>query len=162
MWRVLTGKIWIFIICKIDFVTNNSYLIFLFSFGYILFILLLQGYYRDVNERSTVTAGACKRCQCSGHENDCFQVIAFYSYYHIILTFCYLISMHWINFDVFLFLPSRMKRVHYNANANEVIVDQDAKIWKAVRFVDSLKHILLFKFFSIEHIGMNYTSYANF
>ena len=70
--------------------------------------------------------------------------------------------MLWINLDVFLFLFSRMKRVYYNANANEVIVDQNAKIWKAVRFVDSLKHILLFKFFSIEHIGMNYTSYVNF
>ena len=35
---------------------------------------LLQGYYRDSNDKQTVSLGACKRCQCSGHESDCFQV----------------------------------------------------------------------------------------
>ena len=36
---------------------------------------LFQGYYRDSNDKQTVSLGACKRCQCSGHESDCFQVL---------------------------------------------------------------------------------------
>ena len=50
--------------------TSKYHFIFFISIVYHLF----QGYYRDLNDKQTVSLGACKRCQCSGHESDCFQV----------------------------------------------------------------------------------------
>jgi len=54
-----------------DVISSKYHLIICVSIIYHLF----QGYYRDANDKQTVSLGACKRCQCSGHESDCFQVL---------------------------------------------------------------------------------------
>ena len=60
------------LLCQAVYFNNSSkdHLIIFISIIY----HLLQGYYRDSNDKQTVSLGACKRCQCSGHESDCFQV----------------------------------------------------------------------------------------
>ena len=59
-------------LCSTEYIDPSKYHLIIFvSFIY----HLLQGYYRDSNDKQTVSLGACKRCQCSGHESDCFQVL---------------------------------------------------------------------------------------